>query len=525
MKTTSTFKKTNAASSSSGPTIQCPECGADIPVAEAVERAVAARTATAQQTVLHHQRLEAKLKADAEASLHELEDRLCREHTKQLSKLEAAQREAEAEFLASLHQYTAVRNREADELRTTLDTARAEAIQKFQEGRSVAMSQMTTIQTHLEKAQTEQAQLKQSLATAESRIAASQFDQQAAFEKGRSAAMEASQRQIQEHQKLLDEVRSQSLKREKDLDRKLAQAIREAEERAETQGARKQQAALESALGAERERLSLEVAKEHSVDRQRYETQIQRLRQEIENLHRKAESGPSEAIGDAAEEVLERDLRDAFQPDGDTITRSKKGQSGADFLITAPRAGGRKLLIESKWTQGFEKGWIAKAREDRKNAGAEVVVIVTRTMPSGVEHLAQIEDVWVTSHKTALALVMALRQGLIAVERARRGANMDESRVNELKSYLSGPLFRQQVEQVVSLAAELDKGLLRERTQHERGWKEAHAAFERILSAAIGIWTDLEIHSGQGLSPSEVLKPFLKAEEPLPKPKKCSKAA
>jgi hypothetical protein len=97
--------------------------------------------------------------------------------------------------------------------------------------------------------------------------------------------------------------------------------------------------------------------------------------------------------------------------------------------------------------------------------------------------------------------------------------------LNEVKAYLSGPAFRQQVEQVVTLAAKLDEGLTRERTQHERAWKEGHAAFERILSAAIGIWTDLEIHSGQGLSPSEVMKPYLKAEEAEPKPKRRPKAA
>ena len=149
------------------------------------------------------------------------------------------------------------------------------------------------------------------------------------------------------------------------------------------------------------------------------------------------------------------------------VARTKKGQAGADFLITVPRAGGRKLLLESKWTQGFDKGWLAKAREDSKNAGAEVVMIVTRTLPSGVEHLAQMGDVWVTSHRTALALVTAMRQGLIAVERARRAASMDEARVNEVKTYLSG----------------------------------------------------------QGLSPSEVMKPYLKAEEAEPKPKRRAKAA
>jgi hypothetical protein len=71
----------------------------------------------------------------------------------------------------------------------------------------------------------------------------------------------------------------------------------------------------------------------------------------------------------------------------------------------------------------------------------------------------------------------------------------------------------------------LDEGLTRERTQHERAWKEGHAAFERILSAAIGIWTDLEIYSGQGLSPSEVMRPYLQAEEAAPRLKRRGRAA
>jgi len=446
-----------------------------------------------------------------------------------MEQLHAEHREDRMSFYNSLAEYTIKRDREADELRKLLDEAKAEAAQKFQEGRAASTtqmkSQMNTLQAHLEKAQAEQAKTKEALATAEAKAASVQFDQQAAFEKGRSAALEASQKQILEVQKLLDEVRAQALKREKDLDKKLAQAIREAEARATAQEARQQKAALAAALSIERENLRCEVAQERSVERQGFETQIQRLRQEIEQLHRKASRGPSDLLGDAAEEVLERDLRDAFQADGDTIHRTKKGQSGADFLLTVPRAGGRKLLLESKWTQAFDKGWIPKAREDGSHAGAEVVVIATRTLPSGVEHLTQMEDVWVASPRTALALVTALRQGLIAVERAKRAASMDEARVNELKAYLSGPLFRQQVEQIVSLTAELEKGLSRERTQHERAWKEAHASFERILNAAIGIWTDMEIHSGQGLSPSEVMKPYLEPEEPESKPKRRSKAA
>jgi len=522
---TKPLKITQKAPNASGPTIQCPECGAAIPIADAVEHAVSARTASAQEAETRFRRQEAKLKADNELQLRELENRLQQDHTKHMEKLQAENRDDRATFRNSIVEYNIIRDREANDLRKLLDEAKAEAAQKFQEGRAATSAQMKTLQAHLEKAQAEKAKTREALAAAETKAASAQFDQRAAFEKGRTEALQTSQRQMADLQKLLDEVRTQALKREKDLDKRLAQAIQDAEARASAQVARNQKADLEAALEAERARVRKEVAREHAVEQQGQETQIQRLRQEIEALHRKAESGPSEVIGDAAEEVLERDLRDAFLAEGDSILRTRKGQSGADFLLTVPRAGDRKLLLESKWTQTFDKGWLAKAREDRKNAGAEVIVIVSRTLPSSVEYLAQVGDVWVTSHRTALALVTALRQGLIAVERAERAASMDEARVNEVKAYLSGPAFRQQVEQIVTLAAKLDEGLTRERTQHERAWKEGHAAFERILSAAIGIWTDLEIHSGQGLSPSKVLMPYLNAEEAEPILKRRKRAA
>jgi len=507
------------------PTIQCPECLATIPIAEAVQQAVLAHSEAAGQAEARFKRQTAKLKTEAESRLSELEDRLCRGHAMELAKIETEMRESKAGYMTTIHGYQAVRDREADQLRQELDAAKADAFQKFQDGRAVANKQVKTVQAHLEKATEEQMKLRQSLVDAEARIASSKFDERAMFEKGRSSALVAAQDQMEKIQKLLDDVRSQSLKREKELDKKLAVGIREAEDRGLAQGARKQKAALDEAIVNEGMRLRKDIAKEHTVELQRYETQIQRLRQEIESLHLKVESGPSEAIGDAAEEVLERELRDAFQPDGDAVTRTKKGQAGADLLLAIPGAGGQKILLESKWTQTFDKAWLAKAREDRQKVSAEVVVIVTRTLPSGIKYLAQIEDVWVTCPKTALALVTALRQGLVAVEKARRAANMDEARVSKLKIYLSGPAFRQQVEQIVSLIADLDKDLTKERTQHMRTWKENQAAFDQILGATLGIWTDLEIHSGQGLSPSEVLKPYLKAEEVAATPKKRTKAA
>jgi hypothetical protein len=326
-------------------------------------------------------------------------------------------------------------------------------------------------------------------------------------------------------QKVLDEVRTRGLKREKELDVKLAQGIREAEERGSATHAREKKVAVDQALQLERERLLAEVSRERTVERQRFETQATRMKAQIDALQQRAEAGASEATGQAAEDVLEQELRDAFQADGDILSRARKGQKAADLTLAVARAGFCKLLIESKWTQTWDNGWIAKAREDRAAAGAEAVIIVSRALPGGVEHLHQVEDVWIASPKTALVLITALRQGLVAVERAKRASTMDEARVRELKTYLSGPQFRVQVEAMVTMAQHLLDGQTRERTQHERAWKEARTAFDHILASALGIWTDLEIASGQSLQASEVLQPYLQVSSGSSKSKKKLQAA
>ena len=63
---TKPLKTTPKAPNASGPTIQCPECGAAIPIADAVEQAVSARTASAQEAETRFRRQEAQLKANTE---------------------------------------------------------------------------------------------------------------------------------------------------------------------------------------------------------------------------------------------------------------------------------------------------------------------------------------------------------------------------------------------------------------------------------------------------------------------------
>jgi hypothetical protein len=511
------------------PVIACPACGASIPIADALGQALAEQAAEAAQANINWKQQERKLKSELAKAVRARETELAEVHNQELISLRKEQEKA-VQTIASrnktmLERVKAQTDAHMCDLRDQMGRAEALGQKLYQEGRAQGQSEAKRAQQALLDASTEAARLKQDLAAAQARLSTVQFDQQAAFEKGRTTAAQTSQKQLAEMQKMLDEVRTLGLKREKELDVKLALAIREAEERGTASRAREKKVAVDQALQIERERLLAEVSRERAVERQRFETQATRMKAEIDALHQRAEVGVSEATGQAAEDVLERELREAFQADGDILTRARKGQKAADLTLAVTRAGSSKLLIESKWTQTWDHGWIPKAREDRATAGAEAVIIVSRALPTGVEHLRQIEDVWIASPKTALVLITALRQGLVAVERAKRASTMDEARVRELKTYLSGPQFREQVETMVTMAQQLLDGQTRERTQHERAWKEARAAFDRILGSALGIWTGLEIASGQSLQASEVLQPYLKVPNVNLKPRKRQQAA
>lgn len=524
-----TVKTPHSAPEKANPTILCPACGASIPIAEAVAIAMAEHSAESERAALLWRQQEVKLKTELAEAVNHREVELTKAHEEEIARLSQ-----DAEKRVQLGIAMRIRLIEFDKRRTEkrlkelqeqLDKAEQVAESAFREGRTIVKAEAKKAERALSDAVKESARLKQKLAETEVRLGTAHFDQQAAFEKGRSAAILTSQKQLGELQNSLDVVRASALKREAELDAKLAEGIREAETRGQARMVREKHAAVVEALQAERARLLADVSKERAVERQRFEVQATRMKAEIDSLHQRAEVGMSEATGQAAEDVLEKELRDAFQSEGDIVTRARKGQKYADLSLTVCRGGSRKLLIECKWTQAWDSGWVAKAREDRANAGAEVVIIVTRTLPIGVEHLGQIGEVWVASPKTALILITALRQGLVAVERAQRASGMDEVRIRELKSYISGPQFRDQVEEVVTLAQNLMDSQVRERTQHERSWKEAKVSFERILSSALGIWTDLEIASGQSLQASEVVEPYLRVQGETRKPKNRPKAA
>ena len=124
---------------------------------------------------------------------------------------------------------------------------------------------------------------------------------------------------------------------------------------------------------------------EHRLKDLEKESKLQEALRQIEELKSKIQRGSQQVQGEVLEWEIESLLKREFSID--EIEEIKKGQRGADISQTVVDKLGRKcgiILWETKNAQWSET-WIAKLKEDQRQAKADLAVLVTVNMPQDKE--------------------------------------------------------------------------------------------------------------------------------------------
>src|SRR5574338_22560 len=177
------------------------------------------------------------------------------------------------------------------------------------------------------------------------------------------------------------------------------------------------------------------------------EQTIASMQKQLEELHRKAEQGSQQLQGEVLELQLEAMLAAKFPQD--RITPVPKGEYGGDLLQSVSGPSGRScgtILWETKRTKNWSDGWLVKLREDQRAAKAELAILVSQAVPKGVETFDLIEGVWVTHPRCLIPVALALRQLLVEVGCARTSSEGQQTKMEMVYQYLTGPRFRQRVQ-------------------------------------------------------------------------------
>ena len=237
------------------------------------------------------------------------------------------------------------------------------------------------------------------------------------------------------------------------------------------------------------------------------EQTITSMQKQIEELKRRAEQGSQQIQGEVQELELEALLRAKFPRD--TIDPVPKGEFGGDALqrVVSPlgQACGT-ILWESKRTKNWSDSWLTKLRDDQRTAKAEISVLVSQVLPKGVENFDLVDSVWVTHPRVAIPVGIMLRQSLVELATARQASEGQQTKMEMLYSYLTGPRFRQRVQAIVEAFSNMKEDLDKERKVITKQWAKRDEQIERVMQATVGMYGDMQGIAGKTLQEIEGLE-------------------
>ena len=270
---------------------------------------------------------------------------------------------------------------------------------------------------------------------------------------------------------------------------------------------------VEAGLGAVRDKARQDAEEGMGLKVREKEEQIAGMQRQIEDLKRRAEQGSQQLQGEAQELELEATLRSKFPHD--VIDPVPKGEFGGDLLQRVIGPGGQPcgtILWEAKRTRNWSDGWLAKLRDDQRTAKAEVALIVSHALPKGMQSFDLIDGVWVAEPRCAVPVAIAIRQTLIQVAGARLAGEGQQTKMELVYGYLTGPRFRHRVEAIVERFSEMQEDLDRERKAMTRMWAKREGQISGVIEATAGMYGDLQGIAGRSLAEIEGLEvPLLDA--------------
>ena len=264
---------------------------------------------------------------------------------------------------------------------------------------------------------------------------------------------------------------------------------------------------VQADLTTERDKARKEAEEELKLKVMEKDQTITAMQRQIEDLKRRAEQGSQQLQGEVQEMELEALLTAKFPRD--TIQPVPKGEFGGDVLqrVIGPlnQACGT-ILWECKRTKNWSDGWLPKLREDQRTAKAEIAVIISQALPKDIETFGFVDGVWVADPKVTLPVAMSLRQSLIEVASVRQASEGQQTKMEMVYQYLTGPRFRQRVQAIVEAFSSMREDLDRERKAITRQWAKREEQIDRVMQATVGMYGDLQGIAGKTLQEIEGLE-------------------
>ena len=265
---------------------------------------------------------------------------------------------------------------------------------------------------------------------------------------------------------------------------------------------------LEKKLANERELLIEQIRKqekekneiketEYSLKFRELEKQLNDQKKLVEEMKRKQDQVSMQLQGEVQELALEEILGNGFP--FDVISEVGKGIRGADCIQLVRNNFGQecgKIIYESKRTKDFGNDWTEKLKADMRSTGADIAVLVTKTMPKELDCFGLKDGVWICTFSEVKALVNVLRDGIIRVFNSSKNHENKGDKMHMLYDYLTSNEFSEQWKAIREGFTAMKMSITNERAAMEKLWKAREKQLDKVLLNAVHIKGSIDGISG-----------------------------
>ena len=237
---------------------------------------------------------------------------------------------------------------------------------------------------------------------------------------------------------------------------------------------------------------------EYSLKLRELEKQLDDQKKLAGEMKRKAEQGSMQLQGEVQETALEEILRNSFP--FDIISEVGKGIRGADCIQLVRNNFGQecgKIIYESKRTENFGGDWIEKFKTDMRSTGADIAVLVTKTMPKELDCFGLKDGIWICTFSEVKALANVLRDGIIRVYNSSKKHENKGDKMHLLYDYLTSNEFGEQWKAIREGFVAMKMSIVNERNAMEKLWKAREKQLEKVLLNAAHVKGSVEGIAGQ----------------------------
>ncbi len=316
---------------------------------------------------------------------------------------------------------------------------------------------------------------------------------QEGIEEGVQTERKRANRALAEKREEIDRQARQLEKREKELKAQKAELIQKAKDALEK--------GIDQGIQTERKRTERVLAGQAGT--------ITKLEEKIRQLEK---GSTPQTEGLEFEDTLAERLEQEF-PSDEVVHHGKSGD-----VMHVVKHDGQKvgcIIYECKRTALIQAAHVAQAYDAKQDREADFAVLVTTGKRKGFAGLDEDEGVLIVAPLGVVPLVRMLRQSLIQLFQARLTEDERAKAAQHFVKYLTGPQFKNPMEDMIARARELQKSLQIEVKQHVKNWNERWESYQSIDWDASQIQTNIQLVL-QGREPRSLSQPSLTPLQLLP---------